>query len=120
MSSCSNLLLPDGVPADRSRARFCVKVYRAEGLPKMNAGIVANVKRAFTGESKDLVDPYVEITFAGHQVRLCSDPSTHDTVMSAFFQTLRRSILKTKTHSRHSRHSILNCEGQKHTPGTPD
>ena len=87
-------MLPDGVPADRSRARFCVKVYRAEGLPKMNAGIVANVKRAFTGESKDLVDPYVEVTFAGHQVRRCSDPSTHDTVMSAFFQTLQAFHIK--------------------------
>ncbi|KAK7100137.1 hypothetical protein V1264_023132 [Littorina saxatilis] len=63
----ANLLLPDGVPADRSRARFCLKVYKADGLPKMNAGIVANVKRAFTGESKDLVDPYVEVSFAGHQ-----------------------------------------------------
>ena len=68
--NCSNLLLPDGVPADRQRARFSVKVYKADGLPKMNAGIVANVKRAFTGESKDLVDPYVEVTFAGHQVHL--------------------------------------------------
>ncbi|PVD23896.1 hypothetical protein C0Q70_17171 [Pomacea canaliculata] len=63
----ANLLLPDGVPADRQRAKFYIKVYRADGLPKMNAGIVANVKKAFTGESKDLVDPYVEVSFAGHK-----------------------------------------------------
>ena len=53
--SFSNLLLPDGVPADRQRAQFIVKIYRAEGLPKMNTGIMANVKKAFTGEAKDLV-----------------------------------------------------------------
>ena len=67
-SYCRNLLLPDGVPAERQRARFIFKVYKAEGLPKMNTGIMANVKKAFTGESKDLVDPYVQVSFAGHKV----------------------------------------------------
>ncbi|XP_069701783.1 otoferlin-like [Periplaneta americana] len=61
----ANLLLPDGVPVERQRARFIVRVYRADGLPKMNSSIVANVKKAFTGEVKDLVDPYVQISFAG-------------------------------------------------------
>ncbi|XP_076646228.1 otoferlin isoform X2 [Halictus rubicundus] len=60
-----NLLLPDGVPIERQRARFIVKVYRADGLPKMNSSIMANVKKAFTGEVKDLVDPYVQVSFAG-------------------------------------------------------
>ena len=63
-----NLLLPEGVPAERQRARFIFKVYKAEGLPKMNTGIMANVKKAFTGESRDLVDPYVQVCFAGHRV----------------------------------------------------
>lgn len=31
---------------------------------------MANVKKAFTGESKDLVDPYVNVSFAGHQVQM--------------------------------------------------
>nr|CAD7397049.1 unnamed protein product [Timema cristinae] len=61
----ANLLLPDGVPVERQRARFIVRVYRADGLPKMNSSIVANVKKAFTGEFKDLVDPYVQVSFAG-------------------------------------------------------
>ena len=61
-------MLPDNVSADRQKARFCVRVYRAEGLPKMMIGLMANVKKAFTGESKDLVDPYVVVSFAGHQV----------------------------------------------------
>ncbi|KAK7066882.1 hypothetical protein SK128_008604, partial [Halocaridina rubra] len=60
-----NLLLPDGVPAERQRAKFIVRVYRADGLPKINSSIMANVKKAFTGDSKDLVDPYVQVSFAG-------------------------------------------------------
>lgn len=64
-----NLLLPDGVPIERQRAKFVVKVYRADGLPKMNSSIMANVKKAFTGEVKDLVDPYVQVSFAGLTVR---------------------------------------------------
>ncbi|KAG9336193.1 hypothetical protein JZ751_002540 [Albula glossodonta] len=55
-----NLLLPEGVPAERQWARFYLKIYRAEGLPKMNTSIMANVKKAFIGENKDLVDPYVQ------------------------------------------------------------
>jgi hypothetical protein len=53
------------VPIERQRAKFVVKIYRADGLPRMNSSIVANVKRAFTGEQKDLVDPYVQVSFAG-------------------------------------------------------
>jgi len=72
-SSCSsNLLLPEDVPAERQWARFYVKIYRAEGLPKMNTSIMANVKKAFIGENKDLVDPYVQVQFAGQKVgRIC-------------------------------------------------
>uniref|UniRef100_A0A0P6J552 Otoferlin n=1 Tax=Heterocephalus glaber TaxID=10181 RepID=A0A0P6J552_HETGA len=62
-----NLLLPDGVPAERQWARFYVKIYRAEGLPRMNTSLMANVKKAFIGENKDLVDPYVQVFFAGQK-----------------------------------------------------
>ncbi|XP_024082111.1 otoferlin-like isoform X1 [Cimex lectularius] len=61
----ANLLLPDGVPIERQRARYIIRIYRADGLPKMNSSIIANVKKAFMGESKDLVDPYVQVSFAG-------------------------------------------------------
>ncbi|KAI8121686.1 Otoferlin [Lucilia cuprina] len=61
----ANLLLPDGVPIERQRAKFIVKIYRADGLPRMNSSIMANVKKALTGESKDLVSPYVQVSFAG-------------------------------------------------------
>lgn len=65
---CRNLLLPDGVPAERQWARYYLKIYRAEGLPRMNTSIMANVKKAFIGENKDLVDPYVQVQFAGQRV----------------------------------------------------
>ncbi|XP_065364288.1 otoferlin-like [Calliphora vicina] len=61
----ANLLLPDGVPIERQRAKFIVKIYRADGLPRMNSSLMANVKKALTGESKDLVSPYVQVSFAG-------------------------------------------------------
>lgn len=65
-----NLLLPDGVPIERQRAKFIVRIYRADGLPRMNSSIMANMKRAFTGETKDLVSPYVQVSFAGLTVSL--------------------------------------------------
>ncbi|XP_039959454.1 otoferlin-like [Bactrocera tryoni] len=61
----ANLLLPVGVPIERQRAKFIVKIYRADGLPRMNSSLMANVKKAFTGEAKDLVSPYVQVSFAG-------------------------------------------------------
>ncbi|XP_050432533.1 otoferlin-like isoform X3 [Adelges cooleyi] len=61
----ANLLLPDGVPVDRQRAKYVVRIYRADGLPKMNSTLVANMRKAFTGESRDLVDPFVQVSFAG-------------------------------------------------------
>ncbi|KAF4796234.1 hypothetical protein TURU_086042 [Turdus rufiventris] len=69
-----NLLLPDGVPPERQWARFYVKIYRAEGLPRMNTSIMANVKKAFIGENKDLVDPYVQVAFAGQKDGFESTP----------------------------------------------
>ncbi|XP_070555288.1 otoferlin-like isoform X9 [Ptychodera flava] len=65
----SNLLLPEGIPAERQMGQFIVKVYKAEGLPIMNSGMLANVKKVFTGEMKDLVDPYVQVNFAGQKAR---------------------------------------------------
>ncbi|XP_014385333.1 PREDICTED: fer-1-like protein 6, partial [Myotis brandtii] len=60
-----NLLIPQGFPSERPWARFYVRLYKAEGLPKMNSSIMANVTKAFVGDSKDLVDPFVEVSFAG-------------------------------------------------------
>lgn len=65
-----NLLLPDGVPAERQRAKYIVRIYRADGLPRMNSSIMANLKHAFGGLTKDLVDPYVQVSFAGLTVSM--------------------------------------------------
>ncbi|XP_073481296.1 otoferlin isoform X14 [Aquarana catesbeiana] len=73
-----NLLLPDGVPPERQWARFYVKIYRAEGLPRMNTSIMANVKKALIGENKDLVDPYVQVTFAGQKGKTSVQKSSYE------------------------------------------
>ena len=64
-----NLLLPDGVPAERQRAKYILRIYRADGLPKMNSSIMANLKHALGGQHRDLVDPYVQVSFAGLTVK---------------------------------------------------
>ncbi|XP_078397631.1 otoferlin isoform X1 [Cetorhinus maximus] len=73
-----NLLLPEGVPSERQWARYYVKIYRAEGLPKMNTSIMANMKKAFIGENKDLVDPYVQVSFAGQKGKTSVQKSTYE------------------------------------------
>ncbi|XP_054422301.1 otoferlin isoform X3 [Pteronotus mesoamericanus] len=73
-----NLLLPEGVPAERQWARFYVKIYRAEGLPRMNTSLMANVKKAFIGENKDLVDPYVQVFFAGQKGKTSVQKSSYE------------------------------------------
>ncbi|XP_041876116.1 otoferlin isoform X2 [Corvus kubaryi] len=73
-----NLLLPDGVPPERQWARFYIKIYRAEGLPRMNTSIMANVKKALIGENKDLVDPYVQVAFAGQKGKTSIQKSSYE------------------------------------------
>ncbi|XP_072858294.2 dysferlin isoform X7 [Pogona vitticeps] len=65
-----NLLRPTGVAL--RGAHFSLKVYRAEDLPQMDDAIMDSVKQIFGFESskKNLVDPFVEVTFAGKT--LCS------------------------------------------------
>ncbi|XP_059354554.1 otoferlin-like isoform X8 [Carassius carassius] len=75
-----NLLLPEGVPSERLWARFYVKIYRAEGLPKMNTSIMANVKKAFIGENRDLVDPYVLVQFAGQKGKTSVQKSSYEPI----------------------------------------
>ncbi|MBN3319754.1 FR1L6 protein, partial [Atractosteus spatula] len=75
-----NLLVPKGFPSERPWARFYVKVYRAEGLPRMNSSIMANVTKAFIGENKDLIDPYVVVTFFNQMGRTSTQKSSADPV----------------------------------------
>lgn len=60
-----NLLLPHGLPSERPWARFRVQIYRAEGLPTMEAGLMAKMS---VSDRAVFIDPYVQVTFAGQQV----------------------------------------------------
>ncbi|MEQ2316545.1 Fer-1-like protein 6, partial [Ameca splendens] len=75
-----NLLIPEGLPSERPWARFCVKVYRAEGLPRNNSSIMANVTKAFIGDNTALIDPYVEVSFFKQVGRTSTQKSSADPV----------------------------------------
>nr|XP_046260385.1 fer-1-like protein 6 isoform X2 [Scatophagus argus] len=75
-----NLLLPEGFPTERPWARFFVKVYRAEGLPRNNSSIMANVTKAFVGDNTALIDPYVVVSFFKQVGRTSTQKSTADPV----------------------------------------
>ncbi|KAK3543542.1 hypothetical protein QTP70_023874, partial [Hemibagrus guttatus] len=75
-----NPLLPEGFPSMRPWARYYVKVYRAEGLPRMNSSIMANVTKAFVSDNTALIDPYVEVSFFGQVGRTSTQKSTADPV----------------------------------------
>uniref|UniRef100_A0A8D0ALZ8 Myoferlin n=1 Tax=Sander lucioperca TaxID=283035 RepID=A0A8D0ALZ8_SANLU len=65
----SNLLVPAGVTM--RWASLSLKVYRAEDMPQMDDAFIQTVKQVFGGEGdrKNLVDPYVEVNFAGKKLR---------------------------------------------------
>ncbi|NWW45628.1 FR1L4 protein, partial [Pedionomus torquatus] len=70
-----NLLLPKRVPAERPWARVCIKLYRAEGLPSMSAGIMGGFSKII-GEKKVFIDPYVQVSFCGQQGETSVETST--------------------------------------------
>ncbi|NWY72512.1 FR1L4 protein, partial [Erithacus rubecula] len=70
-----NLLLPKRVPAERPWARVCIKLYRAEGLPSMGAGIMGGISKII-GERKIFIDPYVQVSFCGQQGETSVETST--------------------------------------------
>ncbi|GAB0192184.1 myoferlin [Grus japonensis] len=61
----SNLLLPAGIAL--RWVTFLLKIYRAEDIPQMDDAFAQTVKEIFGGEAdkKNLVDPFVEVSFAG-------------------------------------------------------
>uniref|UniRef100_W5LBR1 Fer-1 like family member 6 n=1 Tax=Astyanax mexicanus TaxID=7994 RepID=W5LBR1_ASTMX len=75
-----NPLVPEGFPSMRPWARYYVKVYRAEGLPRMNSSIMANVTKAFVSDNTALIDPYVVVSFFSQVGRTSTQKSTADPV----------------------------------------
>ncbi|NXA55409.1 DYSF protein, partial [Nothocercus julius] len=81
-----NILRPTGVTL--RGAHFLLKIFKAEDLPQMDDAVMDNVRQIFGFESnkKNLVDPFVEVSFAGKT--LCSrileknaNPQWNQTVM---------------------------------------
>ncbi|XP_072293204.1 myoferlin-like isoform X1 [Eucyclogobius newberryi] len=65
----SNLLVPAGVTM--RWATLILKVYRAEDMPQMDDAFFQTMKHVLGGEvdRKNLVDPYLEVSFAGKRLR---------------------------------------------------
>lgn len=60
-------MLPRGMVSERPWARFNIRIYKAEGLPTMDSGLMA--KMAVVTDRTVFIDPYVRVTFAGQQVQ---------------------------------------------------
>ncbi|XP_073539819.1 fer-1-like protein 4 [Phyllobates terribilis] len=72
-----NLLLPKRIPAERPWSRISVKIYKAEGLPSMNDGIMGSFSKMM-GDKKVFIDPYVQVTFSGQQGETSVESDTNE------------------------------------------
>eukprot|EP00794_Sanderia_malayensis_P004875 gene4875-5514_t len=60
-----NLIYPEHVLLCRPVYKYIFKIYKAEGIPRMNAKIMASLKKSLSKKTKELADPFVEVNFAG-------------------------------------------------------
>ena len=59
------LILPPKINPYRPVHKYVIKVFAAGGLPQMNTNLYANVRKVFSSKIADMVDPFIEISFAG-------------------------------------------------------
>ncbi|XP_035221296.1 otoferlin-like [Stegodyphus dumicola] len=50
---------------DEQFARLVVKIYKADGISKPDSGIMAHVRKTLSVDVAELIDPYVQVSFAG-------------------------------------------------------
>lgn len=62
LSGSRNLLIPDGVTAERQRAGYTVRVYRADIVSPTTNNVSSPCR------STDHINPFVQISFAGLKV----------------------------------------------------
>ncbi|OWK53651.1 Otoferlin [Lonchura striata] len=96
--SFRNLLLPKRFPSERPWARVCIKLYSAEGLSSMRAGIMGGISKII-GERKVFIDPYVQVSFCGQQmfppmsrkikVQVLDDASVRDVAIATHYIDLQ-------------------------------
>eukprot|EP00795_Rhopilema_esculentum_P007851 gene7851-13729_t len=93
-----NLIYPENTLLCRPVFKYVFKVFRAEGLPQMNAKLMANVKKALTRKTQDMADPFVEITFAGIKGKTSTKKNTYkpeflqQIVFTEFFPPLCKTV----------------------------
>ena len=49
-------------------AKFCISIFRADGLPKMKNPMMGTMKKVLSRQELDMVDPFVEVAFGNLKV----------------------------------------------------
>uniref|UniRef100_H3ANS5 C2 domain-containing protein n=1 Tax=Latimeria chalumnae TaxID=7897 RepID=H3ANS5_LATCH len=81
-----NLLLPPGFPMEQKCAKIAVSIYRAEGLSMVQNKLISSMKKVFTKDIKDLINPSVVVYYADQKGRTsvkknCAEPIWNEQII---------------------------------------